>query len=76
MVYKKVIHGKVVISKNPIQHILNQKKEEQIIEKKQEGSGMVNDLATKLKNINLNSNSNTQEHRTNTKLDRFINFKL
>ena len=68
-------NGKVVNSINPIAHILNASKQEQIIEKKTEG-GIVNDLETKLKNINLSSSGNTQEQRTNTKLDRFINFKL
>jgi|688.fasta_scaffold266834_2 hypothetical protein len=75
MVFKKMKNGKVVHSINPIAHILNASKQEQIIEKKTEG-GIVNDLETKLKNINLSSSGNTQEQRTNTKLDRFINFKL
>ena len=74
MVFKKMKNGKVVHSINPIAHILNASKQEQI-EKKTEG-GIVNDLETKLKNINLSSSGNTQEQRTNTKLDRFINFKL
>ena len=75
MVFKTMKNGKVVHSINPIAHILNASKQEQIIEKKTEG-GIVNDLETKLKNINLSSSGNTQEQRTNTKLDRFINFKL
>ena len=76
MVFKKMKNGKVVLSIKPIGHILEQAKKEQVIEKKTEGSGIVNDLETKLKSINLGSNNKNQEERTNTKLDRFINFKL
>jgi hypothetical protein len=37
MVFKKMKNGKVVHSINPIAHILNASKQEQIIEKKTEG---------------------------------------
>ena len=66
MVFKKMKNGKVVHSINSIAHILKASKQEQIIEKKTEG-GMVNDLETKLKNINLSSSGNTQEQRTKNK---------
>jgi len=68
-------YGKVINSKNPITHILNDLKKEQTIEIK---GGNVSDLETKLKNITLltTNNNNNQESKTNTKLDRFINFKL
>jgi hypothetical protein len=78
MVYKKLKHGRVEYSKNPIAHILSDKKKEQVIESKETKGGSIDDLGNKLKNITLssNNNSNNQETKTNTKLDRFINFKL
>ena len=78
MVYKKLKHGRVEYSINPIAHILNEKKKEPVIESKEVKGGSIDDLGNKLKNITLssNSNSNNQETKTNTKLDRFINFKL
>jgi hypothetical protein len=77
MVYKKLKHGRVEYSKNPIAHILSDKKKEQVIESKETKGGSIDDLGNKLKNITLSSNNNSnQETKTNTKLDRFINFKL
>ena len=83
MVYKKLKHGRVEYSKNPIAHILSDKKKEQVIESKETKEtketkgGSIDDLGNKLKNITLSSNNNSnQETKTNTKLDRFINFKL
>ena len=77
MVYKKLKHGRVEYSKNPIEHILSDKKKEQVIESKETKGGSIDDLGNKLKNITLSSNNNSnQETKTNTKLDRFINFKL
>jgi len=78
MVYKKLKHGRVEYSKNPIAHILSDKKKEQVIESKETKGGSIDDLGNKLKNITLssNNNSNNQETKTNTKLDKFINFKL
>ena len=77
MVYKNLKHGRVEYSKNPIAHILSDKKKEQVIESKETKGGSIDDLGNKLKNITLSSNNNSnQETKTNTKLDRFINFKL
>ena len=77
MVYKKLKHGRVEYSKNPIAHILSDKKKEQVIESKETKGGSIDDLGNKLKNITLSSNNNSnQETKTNTKLDRIINFKL
>ena len=77
MVYKKLKHGRVEYSKNPIAHILSDKKKEQVIESKETKGGSIDDLGNKLKNITLSSNNNSnQETKTNTKLDRFINLKL
>jgi hypothetical protein len=77
MVYKKLKHGRVEYSKNPIAHILSDKKKEQVIESKETKGGSIDDLGNKLKNITLSSNNNSnQETKTNTKLDKFINFKL
>ena len=77
MVYKKLKHGRVEYSKNPIAHILSDKKKEQVIESKETKGGSIDDLGNKLKNITLSSNNNSnQETKTNTTLDRFINFKL
>ena len=68
MVYKKLKHGRVEYSKNPIAHILSDKEKEQVIESKETKCGSIDDLGNKLKNITLSSNNNSNQGNSRTTL--------